>query len=151
MLVTFIYIDFFSCSSLSIRTCLVVRLYLYRLVRLFTFIYIDFFGCSALSSWTCFVVRLYLHGLDCLSLLGCLSFYLHGLVWLFAFSYIDLFGCLPLSSYRADAKKRALSNDIVTVLKTHGKRRALADVNCNCNMTSIVALDGVRSFLRLFM
>ena len=36
-------------------------------------------------------------------------------------------------------KKRAISNDIVTVLK--------ADINCK--MTSVLVLDGVTSFLRL--
>ena len=45
-------------------------------------------------------------------------------------------------------KKRDISNNIVTVLKAHGKR-ALADVNCHCKMTSAVALDGVTSFLSL--
>ena len=45
-------------------------------------------------------------------------------------------------------KKRAISDDIVTVLKACGKR-ALADVNCYCKMTSVGALDGVTSFLRL--
>ena len=44
-------------------------------------------------------------------------------------------------------KKRVISNDIVTVLKARGKR-ALADVNCYCKMTSVAALDGVTSFLR---
>ena len=37
---------------------------------------------------------------------------------------------------------------IVTVLKARGNR-ALADVNCYCKMTSVVALDGVTSFLSL--
>ena len=41
-----------------------------------------------------------------------------------------------------------ISNDIVTVLKARGKRTR-ADVNCYCKMTSVVALDGVASFLRL--
>ena len=45
-------------------------------------------------------------------------------------------------------EKRVISNDYVTVLKAHGKR-ALADVNCYCKMMSVVALDGVTSFLRL--
>ena len=45
-------------------------------------------------------------------------------------------------------KRCVISNDIVTVLKVHAKR-ALADINCYCKMTSIVALDGVTSFLRL--
>ena len=44
--------------------------------------------------------------------------------------------------------KRVISNNNVTVVKTRGKR-ALADVNCNCNMTSVMVLDGVTSFLRL--
>ena len=52
-------------------------------------------------------------------------------------------------AYKANAKKRVIrSNDIVTVLKARGKR-ALADVNCYCKMTSIIALNGVTSFLRL--
>ena len=42
--------------------------------------------------------------------------------------------------YRANAKKRVISNDIPTVLKARGKR-ALADVNCYCKMTSIVKDD----------
>ena len=37
---------------------------------------------------------------------------------------------------------------IFTVLKARGKR-ALADVICYCKMASIIALDGVTSFLRL--
>ena len=41
-------------------------------------------------------------------------------------------------------KKRVISNDIVTVLKAHGKH-SLADVNCYCKMTS----DSVTLFLRL--
>ena len=45
-------------------------------------------------------------------------------------------------------KKCDISNDIVTVLKAHAKR-ALADFNCYCKMTSVVALDGVTLFLRL--
>ena len=46
-------------------------------------------------------------------------------------------------------KKRAISNDIVTVSEARGKR-ALADVNCYCKMASVVpALDGVTWFLRL--
>ena len=45
-------------------------------------------------------------------------------------------------------KKRAISNDIVTGRKAHGKC-ALADVNCHCKMTSVMALDGVMSFLSL--
>ena len=45
-------------------------------------------------------------------------------------------------------KKSAISNDIVIVLKARGKP-ALADINCNCKMTSVVALDDVTSFLHL--
>ena len=45
-------------------------------------------------------------------------------------------------------KKRVISNDIVTVLKATEKR-TLADVNCYYKMTSVMALDGVMSFLRL--
>ena len=45
-------------------------------------------------------------------------------------------------------KKHDISNDIVTVLKAHGKP-VLAEVNCYCKMTSVMALDGVTSFLRL--
>ena len=41
-----------------------------------------------------------------------------------------------------------IPNDIVTVLKARGKQ-ALADVNCDCKMMSIMALDGVTSFLQL--
>ena len=48
---------------------------------------------------------------------------------------------------RANAKKRVISNDNVTILKARGKR-SLADVNCYCKMTSVVALDGVTLFLR---
>ena len=51
-------------------------------------------------------------------------------------------------AYRANAKKRVISNNNITVLKVRGKR-ALADVNCYCKMTSVMALDGVTSFLRL--
>ena len=51
-------------------------------------------------------------------------------------------------AYRANAKKRFISNDIVAVLKARGKR-TLADVNCYCKMTSVVPLDGITSFLRL--
>ena len=47
-------------------------------------------------------------------------------------------------AYRANAKKRGISNDIVTVLKPCEKR-ALADIKCYCKMT----LDGVTSFLCL--
>ena len=36
---------------------------------------------------------------------------------------------------------------IITALKVRG-RRALADVICYCKMTSVMALDGVTSFLR---
>ena len=50
-------------------------------------------------------------------------------------------------AYRANAKKN-ISNDVVTVLKAHGKR-ALVDVICYCKMKSIITLDGVTSFLRL--
>ena len=45
-------------------------------------------------------------------------------------------------------KKRVISYDNVTGLKARGKR-ALADVNCYCKMTSIIVLDGITSFLRL--
>ena len=45
-------------------------------------------------------------------------------------------------------KKRVISNDIVTVLKVHGKC-ALTDVNCYCKMMSVVALDSATSFLHL--
>ena len=48
-------------------------------------------------------------------------------------------------AYEANAKKRVISNNIVTVLKSCGKR-ARADVNCFCKMTSVVALDGVTFF-----
>ena len=41
--------------------------------------------------------------------------------------------------------KSAISNNNVTVLKMRGKR-ALADVNCYCKMTSVIALDGETSF-----
>ena len=46
-------------------------------------------------------------------------------------------------AYRVNAK-----NVIYTVLKARGKR-ALADVNSNCKVTSVMALDGVTSSLRL--
>ena len=42
-------------------------------------------------------------------------------------------------------KKRAISNDIVTVLKAC-RKCALADVDRYCKMTPVVALDGVTSF-----
>ena len=45
-------------------------------------------------------------------------------------------------------KKRVISNGIVTVWKACEKR-ALADLNCYCKMTSVVSLDGVTLFLRL--
>ena len=59
-------------------------------------------------------------------------------------------------NYRANAKKSVLSNDIrreetkavVTVLKALG-RRALSDVNCFIKVTSVMALDGATSYLRL--
>ena len=51
-------------------------------------------------------------------------------------------------AYRANAKERVISNDKVTVLKARGKR-TLADVNCCCKMTSIVAVDGVTSLFCL--
>ena len=41
-----------------------------------------------------------------------------------------------------------IPNDIVTDLKACGKL-AQAGVNCYCKMMSVMALDGVRSFLRL--
>ena len=41
-----------------------------------------------------------------------------------------------------------ISNNIVTVLKAFGKR-TLANVNCYCKMMSVMALDGVTSFLPL--
>ena len=44
--------------------------------------------------------------------------------------------------------KRVISSNDVTVLKARGKH-ALADVNCCCKMRSVMALDGVISFLRL--
>ena len=44
--------------------------------------------------------------------------------------------------------KRVISNDKVIILKTRAKCE-LVDVNCYCKMTSIVALDGVTSFVRL--
>ena len=50
-------------------------------------------------------------------------------------------------TYRANAKKH-ISNNNVTVLKARGKC-TLADVNCYCKMMSVMALDGVTSFLRL--
>ena len=43
-------------------------------------------------------------------------------------------------------KKHDISNNIVKALKAHGKR-ALVDINCYCKMMSVVALDGVTSFL----
>ena len=47
-------------------------------------------------------------------------------------------------------KKGVISNDIVTVLKACGKR-ALADINCYCKMSSVVALDGVTSRRYIFI
>ena len=61
----------------------------------------------------------------------------------------DITPFLTHLTYRDNAKqKRVISNNIVTVLRACGKH-ALADVNCYCEMTSIVALDGVMSLLRL--
>ena len=51
-------------------------------------------------------------------------------------------------AYRANAKKRIIPIDRVTVLKARGKR-TLADVNSYFKMTSVVALDGVMSFLQI--
>ena len=47
-------------------------------------------------------------------------------------------------------KRCVISNDTVTVFKACGKH-ALADLNCYCKMTSVVALDGVTSFFMLKM
>ena len=44
-------------------------------------------------------------------------------------------------------KNRVISNNIVTVLKGRGKC-SLADVICYSKMMSMVAIDGVTSFLR---
>ena len=44
--------------------------------------------------------------------------------------------------------KHVISNDIVIVLKAR-RKGALADVNFYCKMTSVVAVDGVTSFLRM--
>ena len=44
--------------------------------------------------------------------------------------------------------KCAISNDFVTVLEARGKS-TLYDIKCYCKMTSILALGGVTSFLRL--
>ena len=51
-------------------------------------------------------------------------------------------------AYRANAKKTCISNDIVTILKARGKR-AQADINCYCKMTSAMALDGVSRFMHI--
>ena len=44
--------------------------------------------------------------------------------------------------------KSVISNDTVTVFKACAKR-TLADVNCYCKMMTVVALDGVTSFLHI--
>ena len=44
--------------------------------------------------------------------------------------------------------ERIISNDIVKVLKVCGKR-GLADINCYCKMTSVMALDDITSILCL--
>ena len=51
-------------------------------------------------------------------------------------------------AYRVPAKKRDISNNIVTVLKACGKP-TLADVNCYCKMTLVLVLDSVASFFKL--
>ena len=59
---------------------------------------------------------------------------------------LSLLYILTSLAYGANAIKRVISNDTVNILKARGKR-ALADVNCYCEMTSIVALNDVTSFL----
>ena len=51
-------------------------------------------------------------------------------------------------AFRANAEKRGISNDYVTVLKARGKR-TLADMICSCKMTLVMALHSVTLFLRL--
>ena len=55
---------------------------------------------------------------------------------------------LTYLAYRANANKRVVSNNNVTVLKAHGKR-TLADINGYSKMTPVIVLDGVTSFLCL--
>ena len=61
-------------------------------------------------------------------------------------SYLQII--LTHLTYRANAKKRVISNKNVTVLKACGKR-PLADINCFCKMTSVVVLNCVTLFLCL--
>ena len=61
-------------------------------------------------------------------------------------SYLQII--LTHLAFRANAKKRVISNKNVTVLKALGKR-ALADINGYCKMTLVMALDKVTSFLCL--
>ena len=44
-------------------------------------------------------------------------------------------------AYKVKAKEHVISNNNVTVLKALGKP-VLADINCNCKMRSVKALDG---------
>ena len=50
--------------------------------------------------------------------------------------------------YKANAKKCVILNNNVTVLKAPGKG-ALADINCYCKMTPVMALDGLTWFFTL--
>ena len=53
------------------------------------------------------------------------------------------FSVLPIEPM---LKKRVISNNNVTVLKGQGKG-TLAEVNCYCKITSVMALDDVTSLL----
>ena len=61
---------------------------------------------------------------------------------LFAITFVTMIGHTQYIFKHTSAIEPMLKNDIVTVFKTRGKR-ALADVNCYCKTTSVVALDGV--------
>ena len=55
---------------------------------------------------------------------------------------------LTILAFFANAKTSVISNNNVTVLKVW-VNYALADVNCHCKMMSVMALEGVTSFLYL--
>ena len=53
-------------------------------------------------------------------------------------------------AYRVNGKKNVIYPTIIQSFEVRGKK-ALADVICYCKMTSVTALDGVKSFLQLFV
>ena len=60
---------------------------------------------------------------------------------------IKILRILTHLAYIANAKKGVISNN-VTVLRALG-RCMLADINCHCKMTSVMALDDVTSIWHL--